>query len=259
MSAPKSASTKKKSTSRPAAPVKKVAKAAPSPKKAAKGQKAAKATAPAVAKSAKKAVKKAAGRKPVSFTAVSSAMRIAKAEEAAKARKRAQDARIARQLSERQAAHYGVAVGHLNNRKFAQARSRFVKAADGPDATLRQRAKVYAEICRSRMETSKLRLKSSDDHYNYGISLMNDRRLDEAEHHLSEALKRDPRADHVHYATAVLYAIRGDAEGAHRSLSQAIELNPRTRPLALNDSDLESMREDPSISDLLRPQALPSS
>ena len=88
---------------------------------------------------------------------------------------------------------------------------------------------------------------------------MNDRRLDEAEHHLSEALKRDPRADHVHYATAVLYAIRGDPEGAHRSLSQAIELNPRNRPLALNDSDLASMREDPSISDLLRPQALPPS
>ena len=164
-SAPKSASTKKKSTSRPAAPTKKVAKAAPSPKKATKGRESEKAAALGAVKSAKKAV----GRKPVSFTAVGSAMRSARAEEAARARKRAQDTRIARQLGERQAAHYEVAVGHLNNRKFAQARSRFVKAADGPDATLRQRAKVYAEICRSRMETSKLRLKSSDDHYNYGI------------------------------------------------------------------------------------------
>ena len=204
--------------------------------------------------STKKAVKKAVGRKPVSFTTTGSAIRAAKAAEAAKARKRAQDARIARQLSERQAAHYGAAVGYLNIKKFAQARSRFEKAADGPDVALRHRAKVYAEICRSRIETRKLRLKSADDYYNYGIRLMNDRQVDEAEHHLGEALKLDPNADHVHYATAVLQAIKGDTAGVHRSLSRAIELNPRNRPLALNDSDLAAVREDPSISDLLRPQ-----
>ena len=97
------------------------------------------------------------------------------------------------------------------------------------------------------------------DYYNYGIRLMNDRQVDEAEHHLGEALKRDPNADHVHYATAVLQAIKGDTAGVHRSLSRAIELNPRNRPLALNDSDLATVREDPSISDLLRPQATPRS
>jgi tetratricopeptide (TPR) repeat protein len=252
-SVPQSASLKKKPTSRPAAPAKKIAKTAPSPKKAAKGQKSGKAATPGAAKSNKKAV----GRKPVSFTTTRSAIRAARAAEAAKARKRVQDARIARQLSERQVAHYEAAVGYLNLKKFAQARSRFEKAADGPDVALRHRAKVYAEICRSRIETSKLRLKSADDYYNYGIRLMNDRQVDEAEHHLGEALKRDPNADHVHYATAVLQAIKGDTAGVHRSLSRAIELNPRNRPLALNDSDLATVREDPSISDLLRPQRPP--
>jgi tetratricopeptide (TPR) repeat protein len=252
-SVPQSASLKKKPTSRPAAPAKKIAKTAPSPKKAAKGQKSGKAATPGAAKSNKKAV----GRKPVSFTTTRSAIRAARAAEAAKARKRVQDARIARQLSERQVAHYEAAVGYLNLKKFAQARSRFEKAADGPDVALRHRAKVYAEICRSRIETSKLRLKSADDYYNYGIRLMNDRQVDEAEHHLGEALKRDPNADHVHYATAVLQAIKGDTAGVHRSLSRAIELNPRNRPLALNDSDLAAVREDPSISDLLHPHASP--
>ena len=254
-SVPKSASSKKKSTSRPAASAKNVAKTAPSRKKAAKGQKSGKAATPGAAKSNKKAV----GRKPVSFTTTRSAIRAARAAEAAKARKRVQDARIARQLSERQVAHYEAAVGYLNLKKFAQARSRFEKAADGPDVALRHRAKVYAEICRSRVETRKLRLKSADDYYNYGIRLMNDRQVDEAEHHLGEALKRDPNAGHVHYATAVLQAIKGDTAGVHRSLSRAIELNPRNRPLALNDSDLATVREDPSISDLLRPQATPRS
>ena len=247
-SAPRSASSKKKSTSRPEASAK-VVKTAQSRKKSAQGQKSGK----GAAKSAKKAI----GRKPVSFTPTSSAIRSARAEQAAKARKRVQDARIARQLSERQAAHYEAAVGYLNSRKFALARSRFEKAADGPDATLRHRAKVYAEICRSRIETSKPRLKSVDDYYNYGIRLMNDRQLDEAEHHLSEALKRDPQADHIHYATAVLHAIKGNTADTHRSLSRAIELNPRNRPLALNDSDLAAVREDPSISDLLHPHASP--
>ena len=254
-SVPQSASLKKKPPSRPAAPAKKIGKTAPSPKKAAKGQNSGKAAAPRAAKSAKKAI----GRKPVSFTATGSAIRAARAEEAAQARKRAQEARIARQLSERQAAHYEAAVGHLNSRKFAQARSRFEKAADGPDTTLRHRAKVYAEICRSRMETSKLRLKSADDYYNYGIRLMNDRQLDEAEHHLSAALKLDPQADHIHYAIAVLHAISGNTVDAHRSLSRAIELNPRNRPLALNDSDLAAVREDPFIAELLRSSAPPPS
>ena len=152
-----------------------------------------------------------------------------------------------------------MAVGYLNSRKFAQARSRFEKASDGPNTTLRHRAKVYAEICRSRMETSKLRLNSVDDYYNYGIKLMNDRQLDEAEHHLGEALRLAPGADHVHYATAVLHAIKGNTAGVHQSLRRAIELNPRNRPLALNDSDLAAVREDPSISDLLRPQGTPPS
>jgi tetratricopeptide (TPR) repeat protein len=249
---PQSASSKKKSTSRPEVSAK-VVKTAQSRKKSAKGQKSGKAATPGAAKSNKKAV----GRKPVSFTTTRSAIRAARAAEAAKARKRVQDARIARQLSERQVAHYEAAVGYLNLKKFAQARSRFEKAADGPDVALRHRAKVYAEICRSRIETSKLRLKSADDYYNYGIRLMNDRQVDEAEHHLGEALKRDPNADHVHYATAVLQAIKGDTAGVHRSLSRAIELNPRNRPLALNDSDLATVREDPSISDLLRPQRPP--
>ena len=251
-SAAKSASSKKKSAP-PAKASAKAVKEAQSTKKLAKGQKSVKPATPTATKSAKKAI----GRKPVSFSTVSSAIRSARAEEAAKVRKRAQDARIVRQLSERQAAHYEAAVGHLNSRKYAQARSRFEKAADGPDATLGHRAKVYAEICRSRIETRKLRLKGVDDYYNYGIKLMNDRQLDEAERHLGEALRLDPRADHVHYATAVLHAIRGNTAGVHQSLTRAIELNPRNRPLALNDSDLAPVREDPSISDLLRSKGPP--
>ncbi len=251
-SAATSASSKKKSAPQAKASAKAVKKAQGT-KKSAKGQKSGQPATPTATKSAKKAI----GRKAVSLSAARSAIRSARAEEAARVRKRAQDARIVRQLSERQAAHYEVAVGHLNSRNFVQARSRFEKAADGPDTTLRHRAKIYAEICRSRIETRKLRLKSVDDYYNYGIKLMNDRQLDEAERHLGEALRLDPRADHVYYATAVLHAIRGNTAGVHQSLTRAIELNPRNRPLALNDSDLATVREDPSISDLLRSKGPP--
>lgn len=179
----------------------------------------------------------------------------AKDHEKAKNRKRLQDARVVRQRGERQTSHYEAAVGYFNLRKFARAQLRFEKVADGPDATLRHRAKVYLEICRAQVATDKLDLEGVDDYYNYAITLMNDRRFDEASDHLHEALRMDPKADYVHYAIAVLHAIRGNNTASHHSLKQAVELNPKIRSLALNDSDLAAVREDPLISEILSLQA----
>jgi len=47
----------------------------------------------------------------------------------------------------------------------------------------------------------------------------------------------DPRADHVHYAMSVALALSGDGSGAYDSLRRAIELQPRNRMLARQDSD----------------------
>ncbi len=162
-----------------------------------------------------------------------------------------QAAKAERQLEQRQTEYYEKAVALFNSRKFTRALGLLEKALDGPDATLRQRAKVYADICRRQITNEKVQLKTAEDHYNYGVKLMNDRRLDEAQRHLQRALQMAPKAGYVHYANAVLSALQGDAESAFGNLKRAIEIDPLNRVLALNDADLAGVTKHPPIVHLL--------
>lgn len=160
-------------------------------------------------------------------------------------------AKAERQLEQRQTEQYEKAVEYFNARKFARALPLMEKAAEGPNVTLRHRAHVYAEICGRQISAEKVELKTAEDHYNYGVKLMNDRRLEEAERYLQKALRLAPKAGHVHYANAVLSALKGNAELAFGNLKRAIEIDPLNRVLALNDADLGSVITHPPIAELL--------
>jgi hypothetical protein len=162
-----------------------------------------------------------------------------------------QAAQAARQLELKQVDFYEKAVAEFNNRRYAKALALLQKVEEGPNATFRHRAHVYAEICRQKASSEKPQLKTADDHYNYGIKLMNDRKLDEAEQHLQRALRLAPEAAYLHYAHAVLRALKGDARAAFENLKKAIEIDPQSRVLALNDADLAGVASDPLISQLL--------
>ena len=96
--------------------------------------------------------------------------------------------------------------------------------------------------------------KSAEEHYNYGVALINLRDLEQARKRLAIALEMEPRADHVHYAMGVCLALSGDAQGAYDSLRRAIELQPRNRMVARQDSDLEAVSNQPRFSRLLYPE-----
>jgi Flp pilus assembly protein TadD len=83
---------------------------------------------------------------------------------------------------------------------------------------------------------------------------MNARRFEEASSHLEAAVRLEPGADHVHYALAVCKGLSGNAEDAYDSLKRAIELQPRNRLAARQDSDLEELARHPSIRRLLYPE-----
>jgi tetratricopeptide (TPR) repeat protein len=162
-----------------------------------------------------------------------------------------QAAKVVRQLELRQAEYYDKAVTLFNTKKFARALSLLEKTLEGPDATLRHRAQVYTEICRRQISNQKVQLKTAEDHYNYAVKLMNDRRLEEAQRYLQRALQIAPKAGYVHYANAVLSALLGDADSAFGNLKRAIEIDPLNRVLALNDADLASVASHPRIAHLL--------
>ncbi len=157
---------------------------------------------------------------------------------------------VAAQLKE-QRQSYDEAVRLFQAKKYDRAEAPFQKSAGGPNRTLAHHAQVHLEICRQRLRPAEVTLKTADDHYNYAVSLINARRLEEAAGYLRKALGMSPKADHVHYALASAQALQGNAAGAYESLKTAVALEPRNRYLARSDGDFAGVLGYPPLASLL--------
>jgi len=94
-------------------------------------------------------------------------------------------------------------------------------------------------------------LETLEDRYTYAVALMNARRLDEALEQLQQVLVHDENCDHVHYALAICYGLKGEFEKAAEHLKKAIELRPENRVKARHDPDFESIAQHPQLRQLL--------
>jgi tetratricopeptide (TPR) repeat protein len=146
------------------------------------------------------------------------------------------------------------AIQLLHKRNFREAKDLFEKARNGPNLEITANAATHVRMCERRLAAPLPEPKSAEEHYDYAIALINLRDLEPSRRHLEIALKMEPRADHVHYAMGVCLALSGDAQGAYDSLKRAIELQPRNRMVARQDSDLEGVRHHPRIGKLLHPE-----
>jgi Tfp pilus assembly protein PilF len=143
-------------------------------------------------------------------------------------------------------------IAFLHKKSYREAKELFEKAMQGPSRAIAANAGSHVRICEQRLSPGP-EPKSVEERYNYAIALLNLRNLEPARRHLAIALEMDPRADHVHYAMAVCRALSGDASGAYDSLRRAIELQPRNRMVARQDSDLDGISSQPRFSHLLYP------
>jgi tetratricopeptide (TPR) repeat protein len=143
----------------------------------------------------------------------------------------------------------------LHRRNYREAKECFERAKAGPNREVTAKAALHVAMCERRLAAPAPEPKSAEDHYNYGVALINNRSLEQARKHLLIALDMEPRGDHIHYAMGVCQWLSGDAGGAYDSLKRAIELQPRNRMVARQDSDLESMAAQPRFSRLFNPEA----
>lgn len=164
----------------------------------------------------------------------------------------------AQPTSQVQFASFESAMKLFHSRKFKEARDLFVSATQGPERDVAHRAKLHATMCERRLEQPPVDLKTAEDHYNYGVALLNTRQINEARSHLERALTLAPAADHVFYALALTHALSGDANGAHEHLRRAIELEPKNRIMARQDADFASLANQPLFQALLYPDKKPS-
>lgn len=142
---------------------------------------------------------------------------------------------------------------------YAAARSLFDKAALGPVSTVAHSAQLRSAMCARRMAARDPSPKTPEEHYDYAIALINERRFAQAERHLGEALVRMPDADHIHYALALCRGLAGDLRGAYRHLRRAIEIQPRNRTAARNDPDFAGIAQLSPLFELLYPERIASS
>lgn len=138
-------------------------------------------------------------------------------------------------------------------RKFAEARELFGKAAEGPSREIAHKAKLQRSMCEQRLSDGDAVCKSAEDHYNYAVALINSRELNKAKKHLVTALNLDGNADHVLYALALCLGLSGDLDGAYENLKRAIELQPRNRIAARQDTDFATFAGQPPLDGLLYP------
>jgi tetratricopeptide (TPR) repeat protein len=161
----------------------------------------------------------------------------------------AQPLNAARQLSS-----FEAAMKLFHTRKLGEARELFQIAESGPERDVAQRARLHIAMCDRRLEQATVTLGSAEDYYNYGIALINARKVTEARTHLEKALQMAPGTDHIHYALALAQALSGDVAGAHENLKRAIDLEPRNRIMARQDADFAPLAHQPPFDVLLYPE-----
>ena len=149
---------------------------------------------------------------------------------------------------------YEAGLRAMQEHKFDKAKPYFQKVVAGPARELVDRASVHLNTCNQHLERSAAtQFKSTEEHFDYAVSLMNVGDYVTAREHLDKLLKQAPKADYVIYGLAALDCLTGHVEDSLRRLDEALRLSPQLRYQARNDSDFQNLAEDPRFTELLYP------
>ena len=141
----------------------------------------------------------------------------------------------------------------MQEHKYDKAKTQLQKVAAGTNRELADRATVHLHACNQQLERTANQFKTSEEHYDYAVSLINLGDYVSAREHLDKLAKSVPKADYVAYGLAALDCLTGHVEDSLRNLARAIGVNPALRFQARNDSDFQNLSEDPRFTELLYP------
>jgi len=143
----------------------------------------------------------------------------------------------------------------MQTRKYERAKGLLEKVAEAPYKELADRAAVHLNTCQQQLSrTASSSFKSTEEHYDFAISLMNSGDYDDARQHLQKLQKQAPKADYVWFGIAILDCLTHHYEAALKNLEEAIKLNPVNRFHARNENDFQNMADDPRFTELLYPE-----
>jgi tetratricopeptide (TPR) repeat protein len=148
---------------------------------------------------------------------------------------------------------YEAGLRALQERKFDKAKGHLQKVLAGPNKSLVDRAQVHILTCDKHLDTPALQFKTTEEHYDYAVSLINAGDYVTAHEHLDKLLKQDPKAEFVLYGLAALHCLTGHIDESLNMLNEAIQIKPSLRFQARNDTDFQNLAEDPRFTELLYP------
>jgi tetratricopeptide (TPR) repeat protein len=149
--------------------------------------------------------------------------------------------------------NYEAGLRAMQEHKFDKAKTHLQKVLAGPSPELADRARTHLNICNQHAERSGHQFKTSEEHYDYAVSLMNLGDYVSAREHLEKLYKQNPSSDYVAYGLAALDCLTGRVEESLKHLDEAIRQNASLRFQARNDSDFQNLAEDPRFTELLYP------
>jgi tetratricopeptide (TPR) repeat protein len=141
----------------------------------------------------------------------------------------------------------------LQERKFEKAKGHLQKVLTGPNKSFVDRAQVHILTCEKHLDEPALQFKSTEEHYDYAVSLINTGDYVTAREHLDKLLKQNPKSEYVLYGLAALHCLTGHVEESLATLDDAIKVKPGLRFQARNDGDFQNLAEDPRFTELLYP------
>jgi tetratricopeptide (TPR) repeat protein len=144
------------------------------------------------------------------------------------------------------------AVQLFSQRRFEEAVPLFRAAAEGPAVNVADKARSYEQICIRQCARPQVDFRTAEDHFYYGVERLNARDLKQAENHLAQALQLQPEGDHILYTMALCCGFAGDGNGAYENLKRAIDLEPKNRVMAKQDSEFTLLAQQfPALRALL--------
>jgi tetratricopeptide (TPR) repeat protein len=149
---------------------------------------------------------------------------------------------------------YEGALQLLQAGKFDKAHEAFNNMLADSPADLAASIRMYINACILQINKGQTSFTSSEERYDYAISLLNEGLYEDARQQFQQILSANANADYAFYGLAVLASMTGDTHTCLEHLTEAIRQNPRNRIQARSDSDFQDMADDPRFTELLYPE-----
>lgn len=145
------------------------------------------------------------------------------------------------------------AVKVFNRRQFEDAREMFenLKTRFPNDVEIAARSQMYIQVCIQKVAQSKAVPRNADELYDRGVFALNIGDFSQARQFFEKALRINPDAPHLLYSLAATHAQIGAHAEALEYLQRSIQIQPRFRSQAYNDSDFSELRENKQFLELL--------